>query len=121
MIEVIQGMPPHVTAFRAAGIVTKEDYYKVINPFVKNAAAAFGKINYMLVLNTPLKNYTAGAWIQDGLLGFRYFFKWNRLAIVTEKDSIKKFTDTFGIFIPCPTKGFKMEEFSKAKEWISNL
>lgn len=121
MIEVIQGMPPHVTAFRATGIVTKDDYYKVINPLVKNVATTFGKINYMLVLNTQLKNYTPSAWIQDGLLGLRFFSKWNKLAIVTEKDSIKKFTDTFGIFIPCPTKGFKMEEISKAKEWISDL
>lgn len=121
MIEVIQGMPPHVTAFSATGIVTKDDYYKVINPLVKNVATTIGKINYMLVLHTQLKNYTIGAWIQDGLLGFRYFFKWNKLAIVTEKDSIKKFTDTFGIFIPCPAKGFKMEEFTKAQEWISVL
>lgn len=121
MIEVIPGMPPYVTAFRATGFVTKDDYYKVINPFVKNVATTFGKINYMLVLNTPLKNYTVGAWIQDGLLGLRYFSKWRKLAIVTEKDSIKKFTDTFGIFIPCPTKGFKMDELSKANEWISDL
>jgi hypothetical protein len=121
MIEVLKGMPSHVTAFRATGIVTKDDYYKVINPVVKNVAETFGKINYMLVLNTRLKNYTFGAWVQDGLLGLRYFFKWKKLAIVTDKDGIKKFTDTFGIFIPCPAKGFKMEELSKAKEWISDL
>jgi hypothetical protein len=121
MIEVIQGMPAHVTAFRAIGIVTRDDYYKVINPLVKNVATTFGKINYMLILNTPLKNYTPGAWIEDALLGFRYFSKWTKLAIVTEKDGIKKFTNTFGIFIPCPTRGFKMEEFPTAKKWISDL
>jgi hypothetical protein len=121
MMEVIQGMPAHVTAFRATGIVTRDDYYKVTNPLVKNVAATFGKINYMLVLNTQLKNYTLGAWIEDGLLGFRYFSKWRKLAIVSEKDRIKKFTNTFGIFIPCPTKGFKMEELPIAKKWISDL
>ena len=121
MIEVIQGFPGHVTAFRAIGKVTKDDYYNVINPYVKNVAISFGKINYMLILNTELKNYSIGAWIEDGLLGFRYFSKWRKLAIVTEKDSIKKFTNTFGIFIPCPTKGFKMEELPVAKEWISDL
>ena len=99
----------------------EDDYYNVINPVVKKVADTQGKINYMLILNTPLKNYTLGAWIEDGLLGFRYFSKWKKLAIVTEKDSIKKFTDTFGIFIPCPTKGFKMEDINLAKEWISDL
>lgn len=121
MIEVIQGLPAHVTAFHAIGIVTRDDYHKVINPYVKNVATAFGKINYMLVLSTPLKNYTVAAWIEDGLLGFRYYSKWNKLAIVTEKDGIKKFSNTFGIFIPCPTKGFKMEELGIAKKWISDL
>jgi hypothetical protein len=121
MIEVIQGFPGHVTAFRATGKVTKDDYYNVINPYVKNVVTSFGKINYLLVLNTELKNYSIGAWIEDGLLGFRYFSKWKKFALITEKDSIKKFTDTFGIFLPCPTKGFKMEEYSMAKEWISDL
>lgn len=121
MIEVIQGLPPYVTAFRATGTVTKEDYHKIINPLVKKVATSFGKINYMLVLNTKLKNYTLRAWIEDGLLGFRYYSKWKKLAIVTEKNGIKKFTDVFGFLIPCPTKGFKMEEFDAAKKWVSDL
>lgn len=121
MIEVIQGLPPYVTGFRATGIVTKDDYYKIINPLVKTVVTAYGKINYMLVLNTQLKNYTLGAWIEDGLLGFRYFTKWNKLAIVTEKDGIKKFTDIFGKLIPAKTKGFKIENLPAAKEWISEL
>lgn len=121
MIEVIEGFPAYVTAFRATGKVTSEDYHKTINPLVKSVASSSGKINYMLILNTALKNYTLGAWIQDGLLGFRYFSKWNKLAIVTGKNGIKKFTNTFGIFIPCSTKGFKMEEISEAKQWISVL
>jgi hypothetical protein len=121
MIEVIQGLPPHVTAFHATGIVTKDDYNKIINPFVKSVATSFGKINYMLVLNTPLKNYTLGAWLEDGLLGFRHYSKWKKLAIVTDKESIKKFTDTFGFLIPCPTKGFKMEDINLAKKWIADL
>jgi hypothetical protein len=119
MIEVIHGLPPYVAAFRATGIVTRKDYHQVINPYVKNISDSTGKIYYLLVLNTSIKNYTPGAWIEDGLLGFRHFSKWKKLAIVTEKDSVKKFTDTFGIFIPCPTKGFKMEDIAAATKWIS--
>jgi hypothetical protein len=121
MIEVIQGLPGYVTGFRATGVVTKADYHTIINPFVKKVVTSYGKINYLLVINTSLKNYTAGAWIEDALLGFRYFSKWNKLAIVTDKDGIKKFTDFFGNFIPPKTKGFKMEEIAAAKEWISVL
>ena len=121
MIEVIHGLPAHVTAFRATGTVTRDDYHKIINPYVKKVADSYGKINYMLVLETDLKNYTLGAWIEDGLLGLRHYSKWKKLAIVTEKDSIKKFTDNFGFLIPCPTKGFKMEDLVSAKEWVSDM
>jgi hypothetical protein len=121
MIEVLHGLPPYVAAFRATGVVTRNDYHQVINPIIKSIADSAGKINYLLVLNTPLKNYTPGAWVEDGLLGFRYFSKWKKLAIVTEKDGIKKFTDTFGIFIPCPTKGFMMEDIGVATKWVSEF
>jgi len=121
MIEVIHGLPAYVTPFRATGIVTRGDYITIINPRVKAVVNTFGKVNYLLVLNTSLKNYTAGAWIEDALLGLRYFNRWKKLAIVTEKDGIKKFTNIFGKLIPPETKGFKMEDISVAKQWISDL
>ena|SRR5437868_13839484 len=121
MIEVIHGLPAYVTAFRATGVVTKNDYTTTINPLVKSVVTAFGEVSYMLVLNTTLNNYTMGAWIEDALLGLRYFSKWKKLAIVTEKNGIKNFTDIFGKLIPPQTKGFKMEDFSLAKKWISDL
>ena len=121
MIEVIHGLPAYVTAFRATGTVTRDDYLTIINPLVKSVVTIFGEVNYMLVLNTSLKNYTAGAWIEDALLGIRYITKWRKLAIVTEKNEIKKFTDIFGKLIPPQTRGFKMEELSIARQWISDI
>lgn len=119
MIEVVEGYPAFVAAFRATGTVTREDYGKTINPEVRRVAGSSGKINYLLILDTPLRRYTAGAWIADALLGLRYFSRWNKLAIVSGKPGIKKFTNTFGVFIPCPAKGFLMDELSQASEWIS--
>ncbi len=119
MIEVITGLPAHVAGFRATGKITSEDYQKIIYPLVGSIAKAFGKINYLLVVETPLSNYSAGAWIDDALLGIKYFTKWNKLGIVSQSDGIKKFTNTFGKLIPGETKGFKLEELPVAKEWIS--
>lgn len=121
MIEIIQGFPPYVTAFRATGKVTSEDYHNVINPMVKSVAYSQGKVNYLLLLETPIKNYSIGAWMEDALLGFRYFRKWNKLAIVTKKNSIRNFTNSFGFLVPCPTKGYSFEDIDEAKEWIAEL
>ncbi|MEO9021772.1 MAG: STAS/SEC14 domain-containing protein [Ginsengibacter sp.] len=119
MIEIIPGFPPSVAAFRATGKITSNDYKKIINPAVKKVAKESGKINYLLILNTPLSNYSIGAWINDGLLGLRYLPKWNKLAIVSDKKSIKKFTDIFGKLLPSVTKGFLLQDTAIAKKWIS--
>jgi hypothetical protein len=60
----------------------------------------------MLVLNTSLKNYTAGAWIETPFWN-KVYHKWRKLAIVTEKNEIKKFTDIFGKLIPPQTRDLK--------------
>ncbi|MDE3213300.1 MAG: STAS/SEC14 domain-containing protein [Bacteroidota bacterium] len=119
MIEIIEGIPDQVAGFRATGVVSSKDYHTVINPRVKQVVTSYHKIPYLMVLNTPLKNYTLGAWIEDGLLGLRYFSKWKKLAIVTHASRIKKFTDTFGFLIPCPAKGFSVEDLDAAIKWVS--
>ena len=119
MIEVIQGLPPFVAAFKANDVITGKDYDEIINPIVEKIYKEHGKINYLLVINTPLSNYTLEAWIKDALLGFIYFTQWKKIAIVTEQKAIKTFTDIFGNLIPGQTKGFMMDHLWEAKEWIS--
>ena len=119
MIEIIPGLPKNVAAFNATGKITADDYKTIINPLVKKIAKEFGTINYLLVINTSLRNYTLGAWTKDAFLGLHYFPKWNKLGIVSEQKNIKEFTDFFGKFLPSVTRGFMMEDEQIAKQWIS--
>jgi len=119
MIEVIKGLPPYVAAFQANGVITGQDYDETINPMVEKIYKEFGKINYLLVINTTLDNYTVQAWIKDALLGFVYFTQWKKIAIVSDKPTIKKFTNLLGKLIPGETRGFMNNELPEAKEWIS--
>jgi hypothetical protein len=119
MIEVIKGLPPYVAGFQADDVITGRDYDEIINPIVEKIYKEFGKINYLLVINTPLGNYTVQAWIKDALLGFVYFTQWRKIAIVSKMDGIKTFTNVFGKLIPGQTKGFMMDQLAQAKEWIS--
>jgi hypothetical protein len=119
MIEVIQGLPSFVAAFKANDVITGKDYDEIINPVVEKIYREYGKINYLLVINTPLGNYSAQAWIKDALLGFVYFTQWKKIAIVSEQKGIKTFTNIFGNLIPGETKGFMMDQLSEAKDWIS--
>ena len=110
MIEIIQGLPQDVAAFNATGKISVDDYDKIINPFVKQIKQQSGRIKYMLVLNTSLSNYSAGAWFKDGWLGFKYFTSWSKIAIVANQERVVKFTNVFGKLLPAVTKGFLMRD-----------
>lgn len=112
-------MPPFVAPFKANDKITRADYEEVINPLVEKIYREFGKINYLLVINTSLNNYSVGAWIKDALLGFVYFTEWRKIAIVSEKKGVKTFTNIFGKIIPGQTRGYMMHELEAAKKWIS--
>jgi hypothetical protein len=118
MIEIIKGLPDNVCGFIAIGKISGKDYDLVVYPEVKRIAHQSKKINYLLIIETSLEKYTSGAWIKDALLGLKYFTRWNKIAIVSEHNSIKKFTNFFGNFIPGQAKGFLSSEVTSAKNWV---
>ena len=118
MIERIDNLPDHVCGFIARDTITRQDYVSTVYPEVRRIATQSKKISYLLILQTSLKHYTFQAWIEDALLGLKYFTRWHKIAIVSQKKSIRNFTNFFGIFIPGKAKGFMSSELGEAKKWI---
>lgn len=118
MIEILK-LPSHVAAFRAWGKVTGKDYDYIINPKVEQVYKQFNQINYFLLLDTPISHYSTEAWIKDVVLGFVYFTQWNKIAIVSDKQKVKDFTNFFGKLIPGKTIGFMRNDLEKAIHWVS--
>jgi hypothetical protein len=119
MITQIKDIPNTMVGFRASGEVTKEDFDQVLLPAVAELVQRTDELNYMLVLDTPLKNFTLGAWIKDALLGLNNLTKWNRCAIVSDSENINSFTNMFGKVMPGEFKGFKPEQIDMAITWTS--
>lgn len=108
-----------MVAFRATGEVIKDDFDQIILPAVAELVQRTDKLNYLLVLDTPLKNFTLSAWIKDALLGLNNLTKWNRCAIVSDSDGINSFTNLFGKVMPGEFKGYKPEQLDEAINWVS--
>ena len=119
MITEIKEVPTNMVAFRATGEVTKEDFEKVVFLAVEKVVERTGELNYLLLLQTDAKNFTFGAWWQDVILGLKELFKWRRAAIVTDSESIIRFTHIFSVFAPGVYKGFLPDEFDQAVTWVS--
>lgn len=119
MIQKINSLPENMVGFRAVGEVTKEDFDQIVLPAVKESVEKTGQLNYMLVIDTSLENFTAGAWIKDAILGIKNLTKWHKAAIVSESVAVKRFTDFFSLLIPGEFKGFNHEHLQEAIDWTS--
>ncbi|MFL9833442.1 SpoIIAA family protein [Chryseobacterium terrae] len=120
MITILNDAPENVAAFNATGEITREDFEKLVIPHVKCKVEKFEELNYLLYLNTDLDNFTMGAWIQDALLGIKNITKWNRAAIVTDKEGVQNFTDIFSVVMPGEFKSFPKENLYNALYWCQN-
>ncbi len=119
MLAEITGLPDHIFGVRATGEVTTTDLNDVLLPGLARTSDRFGEIRYLFVLDTELKNFTSGAWIQDARAGLKNFTKWKKIAVLSEEKSVDWFSNVFTFLIPGSSKGFKLEEIEEAKAWIA--
>lgn len=107
----------NIVAFRALAEVTKDDFQEVVVPSIDKLVKRIDEINFLLVLDTDIGNFTSGAWLQDILVGLKHLGKWNRAAIVSDSDEIISFTNGFSYVVPGEFRGFKKLDFNKALNW----
>lgn len=117
MIQIIDA-PDNIVAFRAMGEVTKDDYQTVVVPEVEKLVKRIHEINFLLVLDTDVENFTAGAWMEDAMLGLKNIGRWNRAAIVSDSERVISFTNGFSYIVPGEFRGFKKEVFNEALNWV---
>lgn len=120
MISIINDAPENVAAFNATGEVTRADFENLVIPHVKSKVDQYNELNYLLYIDTDLDNFTMGAWLQDALLGIKNITKWNRAAIVTDKEGVQNFTDIFSVIMPGEFKSFPKENLYNALYWCHN-
>ena len=120
MISKIENVPSNVAAFRAIGNVSKEDYDNVLIPAIDALVEKQDKINFLLVLDTSLSNFSLAALAKDLGVGVKHFTKWHKMAIVSESKPINIFTDLFSFIAPGEAKGYTHAELPDAIKWVSN-
>jgi len=118
MIEKIKDLPPNMVGFRTSGEVTKEDY-DLVHREVEKEVGRTGQLNYLMYLDNSPADFTLGAWLMDAWLGIKNIAKWNRAAIVSDSDTVVKFTDFFSKVIPGEFRGFHKSDMPKAVDWVS--
>lgn len=118
MIEQIHNLPDNMVGFRSSGEVTQDDF-KLVNTKVSELVQKTGKLNYLLYLENSPADFTFGAWIQDALLGIKNITKWNRAVIISDSETVDKFTSFFSKIMPGEFKVFHKNDLERAIDWTS--
>jgi hypothetical protein len=119
MLHLINDLPPHVSGLHAFADVTETQYEYALIPVIDNLLKKNRKINFVLVLETDIKNFTSGAWCGNIKIGFKYFFKWGRVALVTDQKGVMGYSDLFKYIIPGKFRFFPIDQLDKAIRWVS--
>jgi len=117
MIQIIES-PYNVAAFKATGEVTAEDYKTVLVPAVTQLVKNIDEINFLFLIDTEIKNFTANAWLEDAMVGLKNLGKWNRAAIVTDNENAISFTNGFSYIVPGEFRGYTKDQFQEALNWV---
>ncbi len=117
MIELIEGLPESVVGLEAVGKVEAADYDAIALPAVNRALERHGRIRLVHVLDDRFTGYTAGGAWQDAVLGLAHPRSFDRIAVVTDSESIRRLVKLAGWSIPGELKLFPNEEREQAEAW----
>jgi hypothetical protein len=118
MIELIQGLPDGVVGLEAIGKVTSDDYTSVTLA-IENALAAHEKIRLIHVLGERFTGFADGGMWRDAKLGLFHVFSFERIAVVTDLDSVRTLVKGGGWTIPGEIRLFSNAEREEAVTWAS--
>ena len=119
MIEIIQGLPENVVAVTVSGVLTGEDYERVLVPAIEDKVQKYGKIRILYQLGKEFEGFTDKAMLEDAKVGIRNFIEFEKIAVVSDVDWMNSAVQMFKFAIPFPVKTYRNEELSEAKAWIS--
>jgi len=119
MLKLINDLPPHVLGLHARADITETEYVTQLTPLLDNLVKKHGKISFILILETAIENFKPGAWCGNFKIGLKHFFKWSRVAIVSDRSHLYGYSDLFKYVIPGKFKNFALTDLDLAIQWVS--
>ena len=119
MIRLLEGLPDGVIGIEAVGTVSADDYATVARPAVERALERHAKLRLIHVLGPEFDHLTAGGVLDDARLGLSHPLSWERIAVVSDLESVRALVRGAGWSIPGEMKLFTSDELADAKAWAA--
>jgi hypothetical protein len=119
MVEKIPDLPDNVLGFAAKGKVTANDYESIIIPAVEEMFSRQRKVRFLYHLGEDFSGIEAAAAWDDVRLGLKHLTGWEKMALISDVDWIRRAVKIFGLAIPGRVRVFHNRDLAEAKRWIS--
>lgn len=121
MVEIIEDMPAGTLGFRSSGNLTGDDYREVLVPPLKETIDRGDKVRMLFVIEKDFGETPSGLFedLKTGAsLGAGHLSSWERTALVTDQDWVRKAVRMFGWIAPGEMKLFPLADVEAAKAWL---
>jgi hypothetical protein len=78
------------------------------------------KLRLFYVLGDEVTGFSAGAAWQDTKVGMAHVTKWEKVAVVSDKECLRHSVNIFGYLIPGEIKAYSTEQEAEARAWIAS-
>jgi hypothetical protein len=119
MLQLIEGFGDDIAAIRGVGLVTADDYREVLAPAIARATAGGRKARLLLELGEGFDGYDTSAMLADTSLGIGHPGSFERIAIVTDAEWLRRAVHLFGGLIPGEVRLFAASDAAQARTWIA--
>jgi hypothetical protein len=124
MLETIQDVPEGITAIRAVGTITAEDYADVIGPMLEGARRDERPLRILLQLGPQYEGFTAGAVWEKAGTWMRHPGLWHDIdgyALVSDIHWVGELVALAGMLVPFPMRVFGNDAVDEAVAWLGSL
>jgi hypothetical protein len=120
MVEQLEGMPAGTLGFRISGKINLDEYLLMLNP-IREKLERGEKVSFLVETAPDFSGLDMGALWEDlkvaGSVGLKYRSSWERIAVVTDKDWMRRGIAAFDWVIPGEIRVFPPDELQQAKAW----
>jgi hypothetical protein len=122
VVEQLRDLPEGTFGFRVSGTITRDEYDQMLDPVL--AALKRGEtINLLTVAEDDFHGLDGEALWEDmkaaAAVGLKHRKAWRRLAVVTNKDWMRRGIAGFGWLYPGEMRVFDLGQLDAAKAWVA--
>ena len=119
MLILMNDLPDNVLGVSAEGKITGTDYETVFIPVLEEKLKTNKKIRMLYRLGSDFTGFEMSAMLDDAKMGLKHISAWDRIAMVSDHETINSFAKFFGHLMTCELRIFKNDELETAKSWIT--